>query len=312
MASLKLHRSFFIVLALGTLMVSAPVALLLGVAMALAWGNPYAALTKKLMTKILSWSIIGMGAGMNLLMVLKAGAHGMIYTLVGITSTLIFGKYLAKWLKADRETALLISVGTAICGGSAIAAVASTLHVKDSSMSVSLATVFLLNALALVIFPIIGHALDLSQGQFGFFSALAIHDTSSVVGASLAYGKEAFEIGTTVKLARALWIVPLTLVLARFYKDKIAGRVEAKKPYFILGFLAAAAIVTLIPSLKPLGNFIAEVAKSTLSVALFLIGASLDKDSLRVLGIRPLIFGVILWITIATASLSAIVLGIVD
>ncbi len=298
----KYYRAFFIAIALGCLFISAQIALLIGIACAIV-GNPFLALSKKLTPKILSLCIIGLGCGMNLFTVMDVGLQGFFYTFFGISCTLFFGHFLAKIIKTEKETALLISVGTAICGGSAIVALSSAIKPKDSSVSLALVTVFLLNALALVLFPMIGHGIGLSEEQFGYWSALAIHDTSSVVGATLAYGPLANVIGTSVKLARALWIVPVTLVLAAVLKTK--DQVKAKPPYFILGFLAASALVSFLPSLNEIGLIISNLAKQGLSLALFLIGAGLNKNIFS-LGLRPLAFGIILWILVALASLAGI------
>lgn len=306
----KLQRIFFISFALGSILISPQIALLMGLAFALVFGNPFLAQTKKFTPKLLAWCIVGLGAQMNLFNVMEVSARGFSYTLVGIALALAAGHILAKVLKTDKETALLVSVGTAICGGSAIVALASAIRAKDSSISISLATVFMLNAMALVLFPLIGHHLGLDQTQFGYWSALAIHDTSSVVGATLAYGPDANFIGTSVKLARALWIVPVTLILARVLKTE--EKTAAKPPYFILGFLATAALVTFIPGLKEGGVLLSEAAKHGLSLALFLIGAGLSIDGLKTVGLRPLIFGVILWFLVASLSLLAIINGLIS
>lgn len=217
---------------------------------------------------------------------------------------------LRKFLKVNRDVSLLITVGTAICGGSAITTVAPVIRAKHQEVTVSLATVFLLNAVALVVFPAIGARLNLSQDQFGLWSALAIHDTSSVVGATLQYGPRALEVGTTVKLARALWIVPLTLVLGALYRPTDGGTSSArpKRPWFILGFLAAAALVTFFPALRPAGAVLGTGAKRLLIVTLFLIGSGLTWGSLKSVGARPLVMGVILWLLTASVTLAAVVI----
>lgn len=292
--------------------VSSALALILGIFLAVVMGNPYIAKTRKLTSTLLSLSVMGLGAGMDLGVVGRVGLQGIGYTVVGISSTLILGYLLGKLLKTERDTSVLISVGTAICGGSAIAAIAPTIKAKHHEISVALGTVFLLNALALFIFPPIGHALGLTETQFGLWSALAIHDTSSVVGASLQYGAHALEVGTTVKLARALWIVPVTFLFGYIYAKgaaKTAGDAKPKRPWFILGFLIAAAVVTYIPELRPAGHVVNEIAKRALVVTLFLIGTNLTKETLAQVGIKPLIQGVMLWVTIASATLGAIVIG---
>jgi uncharacterized integral membrane protein (TIGR00698 family) len=285
-------------------------ALLAGVAIAVLLDNPYAQQTKLHTARLLSWSVMGLGAGMNLEVVAKVGLHGFGYTIVGISLTLLLGFLLAKALKIERDTGVLISVGTAICGGSAIAAIAPTLRAKPHSISVALGTVFMLNALALIIFPPIGHWFELSQTQFGLWSALAIHDTSSVVGSTLQYGAEALQIGTTVKLARALWIVPLTLASSFiFARHAAADQQKPKRPWFILGFIIAAAIVTWVPMMQAPGHLVESIAKRTLVLTLFLIGANLTLATLKSVGIKPFIQGFALWIIVASTTLGAVLTG---
>lgn len=290
--------------------VSSALALVLGLVTAITVGNPYIAKTRKLTSNLLSIAVIGLGAGMDLNVVGRVGAQGVGYTVLGISMTLVIGYILGKILKTERDTSILVSAGTAICGGSAIAAVSSSIKAKPHEISVSLGVVFMLNALALIVFPIVGHHFNLSERQFGLWSALAIHDTSSVVGATLQYGPHALEVGTTVKLARALWIVPVTL----FYGYLVSRKQEAtagktKFPWFILGFLLAAALVTWIPQLQGPGKFVNDIAKKLLVVTLFLIGANLTRDTLRSVGVRPLIQGVLLWIIVGSLTLGAILLG---
>ena len=287
---------------------SAALALLAGVGFALLTGNPYQPITKKMTSHFLSWSIIGLGAGMNLIAVGQAGLSGLGMTLVSISVTLALGLVLGRLLRADRETSLLIAVGTAICGGSAIAAIAPVIRAKPQSIAVALGAVFMLNATALFLFPTVGHIFNLGQVEFGTWSALAIHDTSSVVGAGLQYGAEALQAGVTIKLARALWIVPLTLVFGYFYRQQEAGQTAAKpkKPWFILGFLGMAALVTWVPDLQPYGHMIERVARKGLVVTLFLIGANLTLDTLRAVGMRPLLQGVILWIIVSVTTLMVV------
>lgn len=289
---------------------SSALALVLGLVIAVTVGNPYISKTRKLTSNLLSLAVIGLGAGMDLNVVGRVGLQGVGYTVLGISLTLIIGYFLGKILRTERDTSLLISAGTAICGGSAIAAVSSSIKAKPHEISVSLGVVFLLNALALIVFPFVGHHFNLTEGQFGLWSALAIHDTSSVVGSTLQYGPHALEVGTTVKLARALWIVPVTLFFGYLVSRKqqsAAGK--TKFPWFILGFLLAAALVTWIPQLQAPGKFVNELAKRLLVVTLFLIGANLTRDTLRSVGVRPLIQGVLLWIIVGGLTLAAIVLG---
>lgn len=291
--------------------VSSGVALLIGVILALAFGNPYMALTQKWTHTFLGLSVIGLGAGMNLGVVGKVGFQGIGYTVVGIGSALVIGTLIGKWLRTSPDTSLLITVGTAICGGSAIAAVAPVIRAKHHEVSVALGIVFILNGLALFIFPAIGHYFSLTESQFGLWSALAIHDTSSVVGATLQYGAHALEVGTTVKLARALWIVPIAfsigMIRARNAKVQTDAP-KAKKPWFILGFLMAAAVVTFFPSLQSAGHQVELIAKHVLVLTLFLIGTNLTRETIRSVGFKPFIQGVLLWIVMAGASLSAIIL----
>lgn len=299
---------------------SSAVALLLGVALAVSLGNPFAQQTRKFTPKLLSWSVIGLGAGMNLVTVAHVGAEGIGYTVLTIALAFIAGTLLARAFAVGRETGLLITVGTAICGGSAIAAVSPVLRAKPHEISVALGIVFMLNALALFIFPPIGHALHMTESQFGLWAALAIHDTSSVVGASLQYGAHALEVGTTVKLARALWIVPVTfvvgLIAARWPLDAAGAEAggelakpKPKRPWFILGFLIMAAVVTFVPQLKTAGGVVNEIAKHALVLTLFLIGTNLTKETLRAVGFRPFLQGAALWVVMASSTLLAITEG---
>jgi uncharacterized integral membrane protein (TIGR00698 family) len=285
--------------------------LLAGLAVALTLGNPHAARTRALTGTCLAWSVVGLGAAMNLRQVAVVGLQGFGYTLVGISGALGLGAFLGWALGVRWPTAVLVSVGTAICGGSAIAAAAPVLRAEDEDTSVALGTVFILNACALLIFPFIGHALHLSQRGFGLWAALAIHDTSSVVGAAAGYGREALAVATTTKLARALWIVPLTLVLGAWMARRTPGevKIKAKRPWFILGFLATAALVTWFPLLQPAGRALAEVAKRTMVLTLFLLGLGLSRQALARVGARPFLQGLFLWVLVGGASLGAILLG---
>lgn len=292
--------------------VSSAVALALGVFLAVTLGNPFLHQTRQYTHHLLSWSVVGLGAGMDLMVVARVGLQGIGYTVVGISLTLLAGFLLARFLKIERNTGVLISVGTAICGGSAIAAVSPVIRAKPAEVSVSLGTVFMLNACALLLFPLVGHSLSLSQTQFGLWSALAIHDTSSVVGATLLYGAEALQIGMTVKLARALWIVPLALAIGYVFNRRSGlgeDQGKTKKPWFILGFLAMAAVVTWVPALQPAGHVVEMVAKRTLVLTLFLIGANLTRETLKSVGLRPLLQGVLLWVIAASATLAAVYAG---
>lgn len=279
-------------------------ALVAGMALALAFGRPAPPQVKSWTSRVLQWGVIALGAGMNLEVVLRVGASGALLTAVSLTLTFVVGTLIGRVLRVPADVSLLLNVGTAICGGSAIAAVASVVKPKAHEMSVSLAVVFLLNAVALVVFPPIGHALGFSEPMFGRWSALAIHDTSSVVGAALTYGPTALAVATTTKLARALWIVPVTLAIALLrQRQSAAGLAGIKWPWFIAGFLAAAALFTWVPALAPLEPYVTEVAKRLLVLALFLIGLSLSRDALRTVGWRPLAQGGLLWVVVAGSSM---------
>jgi uncharacterized integral membrane protein (TIGR00698 family) len=263
-------------------------------------GNPFGKRTSKPTKILLQASVVGLGFGIDLQKVVQAGKTGFLFTVATILGTLLLGALAGRALAVERRTTHLISSGTAICGGSAIAAVGPVLEASDEEMSVSLGTVFILNSIALFVFPMIGHALNLTQTQFGVWSAIAIHDTSSVVGAAAKYGREALEIATTVKLTRALWIVPLTIGTALAFRRK-STRVTV--PWFILFFLLASIVRG---TLSGPWETIVKVAKIGLTVTLFLIGAGLSRQSIAAVGARPLILGVVLWIAISCVSLFAV------
>ena len=286
---------------------SPPIALAIGLAFGLFLTNPFAKQTKSYSKTLLQMCVVGLGFGMNLQQVIRAGRSGFIYTAVGITATMLLGLALGRLLKVAETNALLISVGTAICGGSAIAAVGPVAGAKDEEMSISLGTVFILNSVALLIFPAIGLWVGLSQTQFGLWAALAIHDTSSVVGATSKYGAGALAVGTTVKLARALWIVPITLATA-FIKRKEA---RIQWPWFILFFCLAAVISTYLPAGSPLYLWIFKLARIGLTMTLFLIGCGISKATLKKVGARPLVQGVILWVIVGVVSLLLIRAGVI-
>ena len=286
--------------------------LLAGAALGLTLGNPHLVRTRKATPTLLAWSVVGLGAAMNLKTVARVGLQGFGYTAVGITVALGLGHVLGRLLKVPPIAALLTSAGTAICGGSAIAALAPVIHAEEEDTSVALGTVFLLNAAALLIFPAIGHALHLGERAFGLWAALAIHDTSSVVGAAAGYGPEALIVATTTKLARALWILPLTLgagVLLVRAKDSGEITPKAKRPWFILGFLAAAALVTYFPELQSAGRMLSEAAKRALVLTLFLLGLGLSRENLARVGFRPFLHGTVLWVLIGAGTLAAIRMG---
>jgi len=285
---------------------SSAMALLLGVLLALIFGNPHIARTRKLTKPLLAWSIVGLGAGVNLLVVLKAGLNGVLFTMLSLSVTMLIGAWIGRWLGIHRETSALINVGTAICGGSAIAAVSAAIRAKDDSTSVALGIVFILNAVGLIIFPSLGHWFNLSEQQFGLWGALAIHDTSSVVGATMQYGPHALEVGTTVKLVRALWIIPVSILFAKFFHTKDSDtekKVPTQYPWFIGGFVLMSALVTWVEVLQPTGHQVEWIAKRALVATLFLIGSGLTLATLRKVGIKALVHGVALWIIVASASL---------
>lgn len=281
-------------------LVSPPIALLFGILFVNIFGKVLE--TDTFVKKLLQYSIIGLGFGINLKTAIEAGSQGFLFTVSTIALVMIFGLLLAKILKIDKTIAQLISAGTAICGGSAIAAVAPILKANSKQTSVALGIVFVLNAVALFIFPEIGHFFNLSQNQFGIWSAIAIHDTSSVVGAASKYGNEALQIATTVKLARALWIIPLAFLISIFTKSE--GKI--KIPYFIGFFVLAILAGTYLPFLQNFNSIISEISRDTLKVALFLIGAGLSLQNLKNIGIKPLLLGIILWIFISSFSLYAV------
>jgi uncharacterized integral membrane protein (TIGR00698 family) len=298
------HFAFFALLAFClTPWASPPLALALGLALALTVGNPFAKQTSKPTKLLLQASVVLLGFGMNLQKVIEAGRTGIVFTVVTIAGTLLLGHLAARAMGISRTTAHLISSGTAICGGSAIAAVGPVVQASDEEMSVSLGTVFILNSVALFIFPLIGHQLGLTQMQFGVWSAIAIHDTSSVVGAAAKYGVEALQIATTVKLTRALWIVPLTLATAFFFKRKSA---KVAIPWFILWFVLASIVRTYVPAQPLAFDTLVHAGRIGLTVTLFLIGAGLSRKSIAAVGVRPLLLGVFLWIAISCVSLFAV------
>ena len=287
--------------------VTPPVALFLGLVFALTCGQAYPTFNKTVSKKLLQYSVIGLGFGMNLHASLASGKEGMLFTIVSVFGTLLIGMFIGcKLLKINRNTAYLISSGTAICGGSAIAAVGPIIKAKDSDMSMALATIFILNAIALFLFPALGHWLGMTQQEFGTWAAIAIHDTSSVVGAGAAYGEEALQVATTIKLTRALWIIPLALLTAVIFRS------EGKKisiPWFILFFIVAMLLNTyVLTDIPQVGQFIYGIARKGLVITMFFIGASLSIDTIKSVGIRPLLQGILLWLVISAGSFSYIFL----
>ena len=280
--------------------VSPPIALFLGIIFVNIFGQVFNA--DKIIKIVLQVSIVGLGFGINLKQALQAGSEGFLFTVFSITLIVVLGIVLGYIFRIDIIITQLISFGTAICGGSAIAAIAPILKADGKQTSVSLGIIFLFNALALFIFPEIGQYFHLSQNQFGIWSAIAIHDTSSVVGAASKYGHEALQTATTVKLARALWIIPISFMLS--FLNKSGGKV--KIPYFIGFFILAILVNSYFPAIKEVTNYVVDFSKSSLKVALFLIGTGLSFQNLKNIGIKPLLLGIILWVVISVISLFAV------
>ncbi len=294
---------FFLALILAaTGLVSPPLALLGGLVYGFTAVHPFQVESKRLAKFLLQASVVALGFGMNLHQVLQAGRSGFLYTAVSITTVMLTGLAFGYLLHVGKKSAFLISAGTAICGGSAIAAVGPIADASEEEMAVSLGTVFILNSVALFLFPVVGYAFHMTQAQFGLWSALAIHDTSSVVGATAKYGATALAIGTTIKLARALWIVPLSIVTAITLKSK--ARIQW--PWFILFFCLAALLNTLLPSFGPAFGVLNHVGKIGLTVTLFLIGTGLNRETLKRVGVRPLLQGLTLWIIVGAGTLALI------
>lgn len=281
-------------------LITPPIALLMGLIIAQFIGHPYLHLNHKATHLLLQISVVGLGFGMNINNAVKAGKEGILFTVISIIGTLVIGFLMGKYLKIEKKTSYLISAGTAICGGSAIAAISPVIKAEEKQISVALGTIFILNSIALVLFPIIGHQLHLSQNQFGLWCAIAIHDTSSVVGASSKYGTEALEIATTVKLARALWIIPIAFLSTLLFKNKNS---KLKIPYFIGLFVLAMTANTYIPFVQEYSSYLTAIAKAGLTLTLFLIGCGLSKQVLLSVGIKPLLQGIALWMIISVAAL---------
>lgn len=285
-----------------TSFVTPPFVLFTGLVYALTCGQAYPSFNKKASKKLLQYSVVGLGFGMNLHESLASGKDGMMFTVISVVGTMLIGMLIGyKFLKINKNTSYLISSGTAICGGSAIAAVGPVIRAKDSDMSIALATIFILNAIGLFIFPVMGSWLGLSQQEFGTWAAIAIHDTSSVVGAGAAYGEEALQVATTIKLTRALWIIPLAIVTSFIFKN---GEKKISIPWFILWFIVAILVNTyLLTDMPEIGVIISGIARKLLILTMFFIGASLSMDVIKSVGIKPLIQAVLLWIVISVASL---------
>ncbi|WP_343664097.1 YeiH family protein [Chryseobacterium mucoviscidosis] len=295
-------KIIFILLAIVCLtpIVSSPVALLLGFVLAVFLGNPFEKSLHQYIHLLLQISIVGLGFGLKLDEALEAGKSGFILTVMSIFTVMILGYFAGKFLKLERPLSYLISVGTAICGGSAIAATSPIIKPSTKQISLALAIVFTLNSVALFVYPPIGHLLNLTQEQFGLWCAIGIHDTSSVVGAAGKYGNEALKIATTVKLARALCIIPVSVITMFIFKSKES---KVKVPWFIGYFIVAILLNTYFPFVGELSSSITVLAKSGLNLTLFFIGSTLSVETLKTIGVKPLAFAVFLWIFISTGSL---------
>jgi uncharacterized integral membrane protein (TIGR00698 family) len=284
-------------------LISPPEALLMGLVIARFIGHPYVHLNHKATHILLQVSVAGLGFGMNINSALKAGREGVLFTVFSIISTLVIGYFTGRLLKIERKTAYLVATGTAICGGSAIAAMSPVIKAGEKQISVALGTIFILNSIALFLFPVIGHALGLSQTQFGLWCAIAIHDTSAVVGAAGKYGAQALEVATTVKLARALWIIPVAFLSGILFDNKNR---KLKIPWFIGLFVLAMMANTYIPFVKQYDRYAVDIAKSGLTLTLFLIGCGLTGKVMKSVGVKPLLLGVVLWVMVSAAAFWAV------
>ncbi len=295
--------------ACATPFVDPAIALVLGILIAQTTGHPWMHLNSKATRRLLQYSVVGLGFGMNWTEAMKAGQEGFVFTVCSISGTFIIGWLLSKILKVEQKTSYLLSSGTAICGGSAIAAISPIIKADEKQISVAMGSVFILNSIALFLFPYLGHLLHMSAHQFGVWAAIAIHDTSSVVGASSKYiidplkPLEALQIATTIKLERALWIIPLAFVTAFIFKNKAQ---KIRIPWFILFFVIAMLLNSYLPQIHNVSEWIVLFAKKGLTITLFLIGAGLSREVIKTVGIKPLIEAVILWICISSASLIVI------
>ncbi|WP_338769384.1 putative sulfate exporter family transporter [Bernardetia sp. ABR2-2B] len=307
--------------------VNSPIALVTGLLFAHFLKNPFPDQTAKATKQLLKVAVVGLGFGLNLQMAISASQNGIGLVVSSIFLTLGIGLFLGKILKVENKLTQLISVGTAICGGSAIAAFSPVIDADNADISVSLGVVFLLNSVALIIFPVLGHFFNLSPQDFGMWVAVAIHDTSSVVGAAETFSDESLKIATTLKLVRALWIIPLVLLsvlITKFYVKSEKSNSESEKanseennktkktspkikiPYFIGLFVVAIVINTYVPFVAEYSPYLVWVAKKLLVTTLFLIGLSLSIEKIKKVGWRPLVLGVSLWILISVGSILVI------
>jgi uncharacterized integral membrane protein (TIGR00698 family) len=285
--------------------VSPPLALALGLLYGFSFVHPFRSESRTATKFLLQASVVGLGFGMNLHQVLRAGRSGFVYTALSIAFAMTIGLLAGRYLGVNKTASTLITVGTAICGGSAIAAVAPIIHADQEETAVSLGTVFILNSIALLIFPPLGWLLHLSQQQFGLWAALAIHDTSSVVGAAARYGAVALVVGTTVKLTRALWIVPVSIGAAMIKRSDT----RIQWPWFIGLFCLAAVVNTYVTRFSGIWHVMSTIGKLGLTATLYLIGTGISRATVRQVGVRPMLQGVFLWIVVATTSLWLISAG---
>lgn len=301
----NIAKILFVALFSASFFLPTVISLLAGILLAVTLGSPFKKFTKKISKYLLQLSVIGLGFGMNLHSAIEAGKDGMLFTIVSVIGVMCLGVLLGKAFRLSRNNSYLISSGTAICGGSAIAAIAPIIDAGDDETTLSMATVFTLNAAALLIFPAIGHLLGMSQEQFGTWAAIAIHDTSSVVGAGAAYGEEALKVATTVKLTRALWIIPMAVATTFIFRK------NGKKiliPWFILIFIIAMLANTYLGIPETISAGIVTCSKHALGATLFLIGCGISVQSIRNTGIRPFALGISLWIIISAATLAVTML----
>jgi len=298
---------FFAIAVCALPFVDTPIALLFGIIFAQTLPHPFLKYNKKATSILLQVSVVGLGFGMNAMQALEAGKQGFVFTLFSILTTIVLGLFIGRWLKVEKETSYLISTGTAICGGSAIAAVSSILKSNERQISTALGTIFILNSVALFIFPWIGHLLNLTQQQFGVWSAIAIHDTSSVVGAAAKYGNEALKIATTIKLERALWIIPVSVISVFLFKSELKS---VKIPYFIFLFVLATLVTTFVPAIHSIAAAFVVLAKIGLKITLFLIGSGLSREVVLSVGVKPLLQGLALWAFISILSLAVVLITV--
>jgi len=301
-------KILFVTAALSCLLpiISGPVALIGGFLFLNLIGHPFRHLNQRAVNWLLKSAIVGLGFGINIEQAMEASKDGLFLTIISISIVLVLGYLLGRWLKMNRETSHLISSGTAICGGSAIAAVAPVINASEKDISISLGVVFLLNAVALFIFPSIGHYLELSQYEFGLWSALAVHDTSSVVGTAMVYGNEALKVATTVKLARTVWIIPLALISLVLFRGK---NKRVKLPWFILLFIGTILANSYLPLPTSMTKYVLSASKSILVLTLFLVGAGLSIRKIKAAGWKPMVLGVSLWVMVSFITLVLIIIN---